>query len=59
MSIPWESDNKQVAALVCVLRFGSSAIHYIATGLLTKFPVQILLTTVLAGSKVFLATQAG
>ncbi|CAD6251446.1 unnamed protein product [Miscanthus lutarioriparius] len=53
-----ESDNK-VTALVCVLRSGSWAIRCIAWGLLAKSPVKSLPTTVLAGGKIYMATQAG
>jgi hypothetical protein len=49
-----ESDNK-IAVLMCVLQSGSWAIRCIAKGLLAKSRVEILLTTVLASSKIYMA----
>jgi hypothetical protein len=55
----WESSDNTVTVMVCVLRSGSWGMHCIATDRLTKSPVQILPTTVLAGGKIYMATQAG
>jgi len=54
----WESDNK-IAALVCVLQSGTWAVRCVATGLVPMLLVQILLTTVLTGDKIYMATQSG
>jgi hypothetical protein len=53
----WESDNK-VRALVCVLLSGSWTIRCRATVFLTKSTVCVLPNTVLACSKMYMATQA-
>ncbi|CAD6251439.1 unnamed protein product [Miscanthus lutarioriparius] len=55
----WDSSDNTVTVMVCVLRSGSWGIHCIATDRLTKSPVQILPTTVLAGGKIYMATQGG